>query len=61
MNIALRISVITLAAGIIALILYYLLGRPSVSRLDTQDKIARFSPTVVHGIIQFVGELFLLV
>ena len=26
-----------------------------------QDKIARFSSTVVHGIIQFVGELFLLV
>jgi len=60
LNIVLRISVITLAAGIIALILYYLLGRPSVSRLDTQDKIARFSPTVVHGIIQFVGESFLI-
>jgi len=58
LNTLLRISVITVTAGIIAVILYYLLGRPSVTRLDTQDKIARFSPTLGHGIIQFVGEIF---
>lgn len=58
LNTLLRISIITVAAGIITLILYYLLGQPSVSRLDTQDKIARFSPTPGHGIIQFAGETF---
>ena len=56
----LRISVFIVSAGIITLTLYYLLGQPSVSRLDPQDKIARFSPTLGHGILQFVGETFLI-
>jgi hypothetical protein len=55
----LRTSVFIVSAGIITLTLYYLLGEPSVSRLDTQDKIARFRPTLGHGILQFGGETFL--
>lgn len=56
----LRVCIITVAAAIITLVLYYLLGQPSVSRLDPEDKIARFRPTLGHGILQFAGETFLI-
>jgi hypothetical protein len=53
-----RIFVIISVAGIIALTLYSLLGKPTISRLYFQDEIARFRPSPGHGIGQFAGEAF---
>jgi Domain of unknown function (DUF4405) len=53
-------AIITIAAGVIAFALFGLLGKPSVSRLYKQDEIARFNPTLGHGIGQFAGEAFLI-
>jgi uncharacterized protein DUF4405 len=59
MTILLRTSVLVLAAGVVALVLYGLLGPPTLKRLYMQDEIARFRPTLGHAIIQFFGETFL--
>ncbi len=54
-----RMALIFISGGIVALVLFALLGLPSLSRLYQQDEIARFRPTVGHGIGQFAGESFL--
>ena len=57
----LRISILFLAAAIIALALYGIVGKPSLARLYSENEIARFHPSIGHGIGQFLGEAFLLV
>ncbi len=59
-TIALRTCVIIVAACIVSAALYGVLGKPSLARLYAQDEVARFKPTVGHGIIQFFGETFLI-
>jgi hypothetical protein len=55
-----RVACLCAAAGVIAILPYLWLGRPSISREYRQDEIARFSPTAGHGIVQLVGETLLL-
>ena len=59
-TIALRTSIIIGAACIVSFALYGILGRPSLDRLYDHDEVARFKPTLGHGIIQFLGETFLI-
>jgi hypothetical protein len=59
--IALSRSVMVLvAAGAVAASAYAFLGRPSLAREYRQNEIARFTPTVGHGLGQFAGEAALL-
>jgi len=60
MTILMRISILILATGLVSLILYSIIGKPSLSRLYNQNEIARFNPSFSHGIVQFFGEAFLL-
>lgn len=59
-RVALRTCIIIIAAGIVSFVLYGIFGQPSLKRLYVQDEIARFKPTPGHGIIQFLGETFLI-
>jgi hypothetical protein len=60
MSILVRIGILILATGIISIILYIIIGKPSLARLYNQNEIARFYPSLSHGIVQFLGEAFLL-
>ena len=55
-----RIGILILVVGLVSLILYNVIGEPSVARLHNQNEIARFRPTLDHGLIQLVGETFLI-
>ena len=55
-----RICILIAAAGIVASVLYGLLGPPSLKRLYVQNEIARFKPRLGHGLGQFIGETFLI-
>jgi hypothetical protein len=55
-----RVACLCIAAALIAAFPYLWLGRPSRAREYRQDEIARFSPTVVHGVVQLLGETLLL-
>ncbi len=59
-SILLRIGILILATGLISIVLYSILGKPSLARLHSQNEIARFTPSLDHGLIQFFGEAFLL-
>ena len=61
MSILVRIGILVLATGIISIMLYGIIGKPSLARLYNQNEIARFYPSFRYGIIQFLGETFLLV
>jgi hypothetical protein len=41
--------------------MYVANGAPSATRRVRQNEIARFSPTLVHGVVQLVGETGLVV
>ena len=60
MSILVRIGILILATGIISIMLYIIIGKPSLARLYNQNEIARFYPSLGHGIVQFLGEAFLL-
>jgi len=60
MTMLLRISFLILAAGIVTLVLFSLIGKPSPARLYSQNEIARFHPSFGHGIVQFLGEALLI-
>jgi hypothetical protein len=60
MTIIFRICILIIAAGVVASVLYSMLGQPSLKRLYAQDEIARFKPSLGHGIGQFLGEAFLI-
>jgi hypothetical protein len=55
-----RITCFCMAAAVIAICPLLWLGPPSPAREYRQDEIARFSPTVRHGLVQLVGETLLL-
>ena len=55
-----RIGVLTLITGLISIVLYSIIGKPSLTRLYNQNEIARFHPSIGHGVVQFFGEAFLL-
>jgi len=55
-----RIGILILATGLITIVLYSIIGKPSLTRLYSQNEIARFYPSLGHGIVQFLGEAFLL-
>jgi len=55
-----RICILILATALVAAVLCSILGLPSLNRLYVQDEIGRFKPTLEHGIIQFLGETFLI-
>jgi hypothetical protein len=54
------ISILILATGFVSLVWYGIIGKPSITRLYNHNEIARFHPSVGHGIVQFLGEAFLL-
>ena len=54
------VAILLLAMSIVALLLFSILGKPSLERLLNQDEIARFSPEFRHGIVQFLGEAALI-
>ncbi|HKV74868.1 MAG TPA: hypothetical protein VJN95_10150 [Gemmatimonadales bacterium] len=56
----LRATVVGLAAGVVAALVFLALGPPTRARIYETDEIARFSPTLGHGLVQFCGETFLL-
>jgi len=55
-----RISILILATGFVSLVWYSVIGKPSIARLYNHDEIARFHPSVGHGLVQFLGEAFLI-
>ncbi|HSY50706.1 MAG TPA: DUF4405 domain-containing protein [Thermoanaerobaculia bacterium] len=54
-----RTLLILIAAALVGLAAFALLGRPSLTREYHRDEIARFKPEVVHGLVQFGGEAML--
>lgn len=59
-SILVRIGILILATFLISIVLYSIIGKPSITRLYDQNEIARFYPSLGHGIVQFLGEAFLL-
>ena len=59
-SILVRVGILILAIGLISIVLYSIIGKPSLNRLYNQNEIARFYPSLGHGIVQFLGEAFLL-
>jgi len=55
-----RIGIFMLVTSLVSLLLYSIIGEPSLARLHNQNEIARFNPTFSHGIVQLVGEAFLI-
>jgi len=56
----LRIGILILATGLVSFVLYKIVGKPSMTRLYNHNEIARFNPSLVHGIVQLLGEIILL-
>ena len=55
-----RATLVGLAAGVVAGLVFLALGPPTRARIHDTNEIARFSPTLGHGLLQFCGETFLL-
>ena len=60
MSLIVRVGILILAMGLVALVLYSIIGKPSLTRLYSQNEIARFDPDLVHGCVQLLGETILL-
>ena len=61
-RLAARAAWVTLAGFAIAGAVLLWLGPPALAReYHVKNEIARFTPTVGHGLLQFVGETFLLI
>jgi len=60
MTTLIRVGILILATGLVALILYIIIGGVSLTRLYNQNEIERFTPTFGHGIGQFLGEALLI-
>jgi hypothetical protein len=56
-----RILTLCVAVVVVSGAVYLVIGRPSPMRLVRQNEIARFAPTVLHGLVQFLGETGLVV
>jgi len=55
-----RIGIVILAAGLVSIMLCSIIGGPSLTRLYKHNEIGRFNPSLGHGMLQLVGETFLL-
>ncbi|HET9826629.1 MAG TPA: DUF4405 domain-containing protein [Chitinophagaceae bacterium] len=60
MPLFMRFGILILAASLVSFVLYSIIGEPSITRLYSQNEIARFKPSFGHGIVQLFGEAFLL-
>jgi len=60
MPLLVRIGILILATSLVSLVLYGIIGKPSLSRLYNHNEIARFNPSLSHGIVQLLGEAFLI-
>jgi len=60
MSLIVRVGILILAMGLVALVLYSIIGKPSLTRLYSQNEIARFDPDLFHGCVQLLGETILL-
>ena len=56
-----RMAMLLLAVAVVAGAMYAINGAPSSRRRVRQNEIARFAPTVGHGLGQFIGETGLVV
>ena len=56
----LRILIIVLAACPVFIVLYSIIGKPSPDRIYSQNEIGRFTPSLSHGLLQMLGEIFLI-
>lgn len=61
MSMLMRIVILVLATSFVSLVLYKIIGEPSITRLYSHNEVARFNPSLGHGIVQLLGEAFLLV
>jgi hypothetical protein len=61
MSLLVRSGIVILASGLVSLVLYSIIGKPSLTRMYSQNEIARFNPDLGHGIVQLLGETLLLV
>lgn len=59
-NILARTGIILIATGLVALILYGIVGEPSAKRIYSHGEVERFTPTIGHGFTQFAGEALLI-
>jgi len=60
LSILMRVGILLLATSLIAFALFRMIGEPSITRLYTKNEIARFNPSLGHGLVQLFGEAFLL-
>lgn len=60
MSILMRIGILLLATSLILFLLYRIIGEPSITRLYPGNEIARFTPSLGHGLVQLFGEAFLI-
>lgn len=60
-RVVVRTALVLLVAAAVAGIAFLRLGPPTLAREYRQNEIARFAPTLGHGIGQLVGETFLMV
>ena len=55
-----RIGILLFATSVVLLVLYSLIGEPSITRLYRHNEVARFNPSLGHGMLQLLGEVFLI-
>lgn len=58
-SILIRAGILILATSLVSFVLYGIIGKPSITRLYSQNEIARFNPSLSHGVVQLFGEAFL--
>jgi hypothetical protein len=58
---AARTVMIVVATALVFGLMYRHLGAPTLRRLVRQNEIARFAPTLGHGLLQLLGETSLVV
>jgi phosphoglycerate dehydrogenase-like enzyme len=56
-----RLLIVVLATAFVGAAMYLANGAPSLRRKVRQNEIARFAPTVGHGLFQLFGETLLVV
>jgi hypothetical protein len=55
-----RSGILILAAGVVSITLYTIIGSPSQTREYKHNEIARFNPDLGHGLVQLLSETFLI-
>ena len=60
MSILMRIGILLIATSLVSVVIYSIIGEPSLARLYNHNEMARFKPGLGHGLIQFTGEALLI-